>query len=53
MNPVISTLSMALVIMFLLAGVFLTEGSALFFHIILNWILAYLKWYYIGIVASL
>lgn len=52
MNPVTSLISMALVIMFLLAGVFFTEGSALFFDTISTWILAYLKWYYIGIVAS-
>ncbi|MFT5311961.1 MAG: choline/glycine/proline betaine transport protein [Paraglaciecola sp.] len=52
MNPVTSTISMGLVILFLLAGVFLTEGSALFFDFISSWILAYLKWYYIGIVAS-
>jgi choline/glycine/proline betaine transport protein len=52
MNPVTSLISMALVIIFLLAGVFFTEGSALFFDTISTWILAYLKWYYIGIVAS-
>jgi choline/glycine/proline betaine transport protein len=52
MNPVTSLISMAVVIIFLLAGAFLTEASALFFDTISNWILAYLKWYYIGIVAS-
>jgi choline/glycine/proline betaine transport protein len=52
MNPVTSLMSMAVVIIFLLAGAFLTEASALFFDTISNWILAYLKWYYIGIVAS-
>jgi choline/glycine/proline betaine transport protein len=53
MNPVTSLMSMAVVIIFLLAGAFLTEASALFFDTISNWILAYLKWYYIGIVASI
>jgi choline/glycine/proline betaine transport protein len=53
MNPVTSLISMALVIMFLLAGIFFTEGSAQLFNTISNWILAYLKWYYIGIVTSI
>jgi choline/glycine/proline betaine transport protein len=52
MNPVTSIISMALVIVFLLAGVFFTEGSALLFSVISSWIVAYLKWYYVGLVAS-
>jgi len=51
MNPVTTLFSMAIITLFVLAGVFYTEQSAAVFSAISGWILDYLKWYYIGIVA--
>jgi len=51
MNPVTTLTSMAIITLFVLAGVFFTEQTAAVFNSISSWILAYLKWYYIGIVA--
>jgi len=51
MNPVTTLISMAIITLFVLGGVFFTEQSAALFTAVSGWILAYLKWYYIGIVA--
>ena len=51
MNPVTTVISMVIITAFVLAGVFFTEQSAAVFNAISGWILDYLKWYYIGIVA--
>jgi len=51
MNPVTTLFSMAIITAFVLAGVFYTEQSGALFSAVSGWILDYLKWYYIGIVA--
>jgi len=51
MNPVTTLVSMAIITLFVLSGVFFTEQTAALFTAVSGWILSYLKWYYIGIVA--
>ncbi|NRA69444.1 MAG: BCCT family transporter [Gammaproteobacteria bacterium] len=51
MNPVTTVISMVMISLFVLAGVFFTEQSAALFTAVSGWILDYLKWYYIGVVA--
>jgi len=51
MNPVSTLVSMAIISLFVLAGVFFTEQTAAVFNAVSGWILDYLKWYYIGVVA--
>ena len=51
MNPVTTLISMAIITLFVLSGVFFTEQTAALFTAVSGWILSYLKWYYIGIVA--
>jgi len=52
MNPVSTIIAMVVITLFVLAGVFFTEQSGALFSSISGWILDYLKWYYIGIVAA-
>jgi len=51
MNPVSTVIAMLTIGLFVLAGVFFTEQSGAVFNAMSGWILDYLKWYYIGIVA--
>ncbi len=51
MNPVSTVIAMITIALFVLAGVFFTEQSGAVFNAMSGWILDYLKWYYIGIVA--
>lgn len=51
MNPASTLVSMVIITLFVLSSVFFTEQSTVVFSAISGWILAYLKWYYIGIVA--
>lgn len=51
MNPVTTCFSMAIVVLFVLSGTFFTEATGELFATASRWILSYLKWYYIGLVA--
>lgn len=51
MNPVSTIIAMVVITLFVLAGVFFTEQSGAVFNAMSGWILDYLKWYYIGMVA--
>ncbi len=51
MNPVTTGFSMAIVLLLVFSGVFLTEATGALFSAVSAWILSYLKWYYIGVVA--
>lgn len=52
MNPVTSVIAMLTIGLFVLAGVFFTEQSGAVFNAMSGWILDYLKWYYIAVVAG-
>ncbi len=51
MNPVATCISMAIVVLFVVSGTFFAKATGELFSSASHWILSYLKWYYIGLVA--
>jgi choline/glycine/proline betaine transport protein len=51
-HPTVAIVSKAVIIVFVLFGVLMTDTASVAFNATKAWILGTLKWYYIGIVAS-